>query len=335
MSGAFGDRPLRATARAGANIAFIKYWGNRGGEANLPLNSSLSMTLSDAVSVTTVEYDPDLQVDEVYLDGERLLDHRAGRVTRQLDRIRAEYYPLHARVVSVNSFPAGTGMASSASGFAALTVAAVAAFGEGLPDERTLSIWARRASGSACRSIHGGFVEWHAGERDGDSFAEVAFEAGWWDLRDVTAIVSADAKAISSARGHRIAEAHPFMPTRRELVARRLPAVKAAMLQRDFATFGALIEQEALEMHGVMISSTPACLYLAPLTVAFLQAVPRWRDDGVDVALTLDAGPNPHLICPAAHAEEVTRRAEQLAPGCTLVVSRPGGGVALLQEHLV
>jgi len=226
-------------------------------------------------------------------------------------------------------------MASSASGFAALTVAAVAAFGEGLPDPRTLSVWARRGSGSACRSIHGGFVEWHAAEADEDSYAEVAFEADWWDLRDVAVIVSADAKAISSARGHRIAQAHPFMPTRRELLQQRLPALKAAMLQRDFETFGALVEQESLEMHAVMISSTPSCLYLVPETISFLHAVRRWREDGVQVALTLDAGPNPHLICPAEHADEVQRRAEALAPGRTVVHSRPGPGVTLLEEHLV
>jgi len=335
LTGAFGGEALRATARAGANIAFIKYWGNRDSGDNLPLNSSLSMTLSDAVSVTTVAYDPDLQVDEIYLDGERLLDHRAHRVVRHLDRIRSEYYSLHARVVSVNSFPAGTGMASSASGFAALTAAAIAAFGEGLPDPRALSVWARRASGSAARSILGGFVEWHAADSDEGSFAEVAFDAEWWDLRDVTVIVSADAKVISSTQGHRLAGAHPFMPARQRQVEQRLPALKAAMLRRDFAAFGALLEQESLEMHAVMISSTPSCLYLTPGSVAFLHAVRRWRDDGVAVAMTLDAGPNPHLICPADHEDEVLRRSQALAPGATVVRNRPGAGVTLLEEHLI
>jgi len=96
LNEAFGDAPLRATARAGANIAFIKYWGTLAGEGNLPLNSSLSMTLSDAVTVTTVAFDPDLRVDEIYLDGERLLDHRAERVTRHLDRVRGVLSPARA-----------------------------------------------------------------------------------------------------------------------------------------------------------------------------------------------------------------------------------------------
>ncbi len=326
---------LRATARAGANIALIKYWGARDPERNLPLNDSLSMTLSDAISVTTVAYDPDLRSDEVYLDGERLLDHRATRVSRHLDRIRRDYYRLYARVASCNSFPAGTGLASSASGFAALTTAAIAAFGEGLPTERDLSIWARRGSGSAARSVFGGFAKWHRGTGDEDSHAEPLFPPDWWDLRDLCVLLSSAPKEISSEQGHRLAAVHPFMAARQQILPGRLAAVEGALARRDLATLGELVEQEALEMHAVMLSSTPSCLYLLPGTIAVAQAVRRWREEGLPVYLTLDAGPNPHLLCEGHDEGRVRGAIERLLPGVDVLANRPGPGVTLVQEHLL
>ncbi len=325
----------RATARAGANIALIKYWGTRDADLNLPLNDSLSMTLSDAVTVTTVAYDEDLAADEVYLDGERVLDDRADRVSRHLDRVRTDYYRVHARVASVNSFPGGTGLASSASGFAALTVASIAAFDEGLPDEHELSARARRGSGSAARSIAGGFVHWHAGATDEDSYAESVFPPDWWDLRDLCVLVSTSPKEISSARGHRIAAVHPFMGARQRQLPGRLTAVQGALAERDLDTLGTLVEAEALEMHGIMLSSTPSCFYLLPATVAVMHAVRRWREDGLGVYLTLDAGPNPHLLCRGRDEARVLEAIEALLPGTRVIANQPGQGVTLVQEHLL
>ena len=162
---------MRATAQACSNIAFIKYWGKKNFTENLPLNDSISMTLSGAVTTTTVEWDSELTQDEFYLGGERVLDDRALRISSYLDRIRNEWYRMHARVASMNSFPAGTGIASSASAFAALSTAAISAFGEGLPGEEEMTRWARRGSGSACRSIQAGFVEWVGGNSDATSFS--------------------------------------------------------------------------------------------------------------------------------------------------------------------
>ncbi len=329
------ESELRATARAGANIALIKYWGKRDDDLNLPLNDSLSMTLSEALTITTVAYDEGLRTDEFYLDGERVLDDRARRVSRHLDRIRALYYPMFARVASVNSMPASTGLASSASGFAALTVAAIEAFGEGLPDEQTVSTLARLGSGSACRSVPGGFVHWHAGAREEDSYAETLFDANWWDLRDLCVVVNTAPKEISSAQGHRLAAAHPFMDTRQRALPGRLAAVQGALAARDFEILGSLVEQESLEMHALMLSANPACLYMAPASLAFVHAVRRWRDDGLPVYVTLDAGPNPHLLCEGRHEAAVLRRVEELAPTATVLCNRPGPAVACQEEHLL
>ncbi len=326
---------LRATARACANIALIKYWGARDHDRNLPLNDSISLTLAGAETVTTVAYDPDLAVDEIYLDGERLLDHRAARVVRHLDRIRAAYYPWRARVASVNGFPASTGLASSASGFAALTAAAIAAFGEGLPPRGELAAWARLGSGSAARSVPGGFVLLRAAEDHDASTAASLFPETHWDLRDLCVIVSTEAKEIPSERGHRLAAAHPFMRARQRLLPGRLAAVQAAVAARDMDALGPLVEQEAMEVQALMLSSTPSCLYMTPGTVAFLRAVPRWRAEGLPVYLTLDAGPNPHLLCEAGVEADVLERIRELAPQTKVLRCRPGPGVTLVREHLL
>lgn len=326
---------MRATARAGANVALIKYWGKRDDALNLPLNDSLSMTLSEAMTITTVAYDADLRADEFYLDGERVLDDRARRVSRHLDHIRALYYPMFARVASVNSMPASTGLASSASAFAALTVAAIEAFGEGLPETRVLSALARLGSGSACRSVPGGLVHWHAGTSDEDSYAESIFADDWWDLRDLSVVVSTAPKEISTAQGHQLAAAHPFMEARQRALPRRLAAVHGALTARDFETLGSLVEQESLEMHALMLSSNPPCLYMTPSSLAFVFAVRRWRDEGLPVYLTLDAGPNPHLLCLGRHEGELLRRIEELAPAATVLCNRPGPAVTCQEEHLL
>jgi len=326
---------MRATATACSNIAFIKYWGKRDFVLNLPLNDSISMNLSAAVTTTTVEWDSSLSQDEIYLEGERILDGRGVRISRYLDRIRKDWYRMHARVVSVNSFPAGTGIASSASGFAALASAALGAFGEELPDETEMTRWARRGSGSACRSIQGGFVEWTAGTDDEGSVAQQFCPADHWDLTDLVVLVSRTPKVISSSEGHRIASSHPFMAARQELLPSRILALKGALAQRDFATFGEIVELEAMEVQAIMMSGQPPALYLQPATVALIHGVRAWREeDAIPVYFTLDAGPNMHVLCESKDAPEVRRRIEKLVPRAEILENRPGPPVRLHDEHL-
>ena len=327
---------MRATAVACSNIALTKYWGKADFDGNLPLNDSVSMCLSEATTTTTVVWDPSLSQDEIHLDGERLLDGRGLRISRFLDRIRADHYRMPARVVSMNSFPAGTGIASSASGFAALATAAFAAMDDDMLDSEDLSRWARRGSGSACRSIHGGFVEWVQGSSDDDSVARPLAPPEHWDLRDLVVLVSRSPKAVSSSEGHRIATRHPFMAARQALLPARSLAVKGAIAARDFDTLGTLVEQEALEMHALMISGVPAALYFQPGTIALMHAIRDWRElDGVPVAFTLDAGPNVHVLCEAATAPEVRTRIEAFAPGVTVLENRPGPPVRVVGHHLI
>lgn len=327
----------QATVRVGSNIAFIKYWGVADARINLPLNNSISMTLAAAHTTTTVAWDTadELDADIISLDGVTLDAVAATRVVRHLDRLRAVGAVGHrARVTSRNNFPMASGIASSASGFAALTVAGCRGLGLTL-DATELSAVARLGSGSASRSLFGGFVEWEQGHDHRSSVAHQLFPAAHWDLYDVVAVVSAAPKRVSSEGGHPSAVTSPLNQGRLDSLAYGLAEVRDAIAKRDIAQLGPIIELDALAMHSVMMTGTPSLLYWAPGTLAVLQAVRRWREeDGVQVYFTIDAGPNVHLICEAADATTVQERLAQLPDVQRTIVSGPGAAPQLLEIPL-
>jgi diphosphomevalonate decarboxylase len=325
----------KATAIAHPNIAFIKYWGNRDDELRLPANSSLSMNLGDLVTTTTVAFDETLEQDNVTIDDRSAGEAARSRASGHLDlvRDRAGLRDVSARVVSRNNFPIGAGIASSASGFAALTVAACAAAGLDMT-ERELSALARRGSGSASRSVPGGYTEWLMGRGNASSFARSVAPADHWDLRDVVVVVSREHKVVGSSRGHGLATSSPLQRARVAAIPAMLDACKQALLARDLGAMGSLIEQDAVMMHAVMMSSRPPLYYWTPETMAIIQAVQSWRADGVPVYFTIDAGPNVHLICEAANAAGVKAQARALPGVLDILVSGPGGPARSVEEHL-
>ncbi len=325
----------KATAIAHPNIAFIKYWGNRDDELRLPANSSLSMNLGDLVTTTTVAFDETLEQDNVTIDDRPAEEAARARASSHLDlvRDRAGLRGVSARVVSRNNFPIGAGIASSASGFAALTVAACAAADLELA-EAELSALARRGAGSASRSVPGGYTEWLMGRGNASSFARGVAPADHWDLRDVVVVVSRKHKTVGSSRGHVLAVSSPLQRARVAVVPAMLDTCKRALLARDLEAMGSLIEQDAVMMHAVMMSSRPPLYYWTPETMAIIQAVQSWRADGVPVYFTIDAGPNVHLICEAADAAEVEARTRTLPGVLDILVSAPGGPARLVEEHL-
>jgi diphosphomevalonate decarboxylase len=328
----------QATAIGPANIAFIKYWGVRDATLTLPYHGSLSMNLDRCLTTTTVRFDPALAQDEVVLTlyGEQaraVTGRPYERVAEQLDRVRAlAGVTTHARVESANNFPSDAGIASSAAAFAALTTAAVAALGLDL-DERALSILTRRSgSGSACRSIPTGYVEWLStpDATDEQSYAQSIAAPDHWALCDIVAVVDAGAKKIGSAENHRLATTSRYFATRLQEVPERLERARAALLARDLGTLGAIIEADAVSMHAVCMTSSPPSFYWGPGTLAVIHAVRSWREAGLECYFTIDAGPNVHVICAEADADEVEARVKQLPGVQFTLANRVGPGARVV-----
>lgn len=323
----------KATAVANPNIAFIKYWGKVDEALTLPANPSLSMNLAALTTVTTVEFRPGLPEDIVTIDNQPAAGQGLARVVAHLDRVRAMAgIEDRAWVASRNDFPAGTGLASSASAFAALSLAATRAAGLNL-DQAALSRLARLGSGSACRSVPGGFGLWE-GDSDESSYTRQVAPPEHWDLHDVVAIVSRSHKAIGSYDGHALAPSSPLHSARLAAVPDLLAAIQRAIQDRDLGALGPAAETDALAMHGVMMTSTPSLLYWLPATVAILQKVRAWRGEGLEVYFTMDAGPNVHCLCRAGDAAEVGRRLRNLDGVLDVLVSGPGGAARLVDYHL-
>jgi diphosphomevalonate decarboxylase len=321
-----------ATAVANANIAFIKYWGNRDEKLRLPANPSLSMNLAGLETTTTVDFAAGLERDEVIIGGEPQSGPPRDRVANHLDLIRARAgIKQFARVESSNNFPAGVGIASSASAFAALTLAAAAAAGLNLT-EPELSALARMGSGSAARSVPAGFVEWALGqdEQPETSFAFSVAPPDFWDLVDVIAIVSQKQKSVSSTSGHVLARTSPLQDARVAGAPGRLQRCRDALLAKDFARFADIVEADSNLMHAVMLTSNPSVIYWEPITLAIMKSIRRWRAEDLPVCFTIDAGPNVHCLCPAQSAAEVERRLRSNLDVTRILVAGPGGPAHLV-----
>ena len=320
-----------ATALAHPNIAFIKYWGNRDEILRLPANGSISMNLDGLFTRTRVQFDPSLETDALRLNQRPVQGLGLERVSAVLDLVREKAgMQACAEVTSENNFPSGAGLASSASAFAALALAASKAAGLDL-DERELSRLARRGSGSAARSVPGGFVEWQAGSGDEDSFAFSIAPPEHWDLVDCIAIVSTASKQTGSTAGHALAGTSPLQQARLTDTPRRLEICRGAILDRDFEALAGIVELDSDLMHAVMMTSTPALHYWGPASLAVMQAVRGWRADGLPACYTVDAGPNVHVLCPKAQARDVAARLRKIPGVAQVLTAGPGGPARLLE----
>ena len=328
----------KATAVAPANIAFIKYWGIRDSDKTLPYHSSISMTLTACVSRCTVEHVPEGEDQEVLVRTDGILAPAPPNFARGIENHLRQLKTWAGvggafRVATENSFPTGAGMASSASGFTALTLAAAAALGRPL-ESRELSIIARSSgSGSAARSAFGGYVQWP--DDEGHGSAHQLVEASHWALSDVVAVVSSAPKEVSSREGHRRAPGSPFFARRLETLEEKLARVQAAIAERSIDDLGPTIEEEALELHLVAMSSRPPIFYWTAGTIAVLREVRQLRQGGLAAYATIDAGPNVHVICPSEEEGAVAAALRDLSEVESVIVDRVGNGPFLTEEHLV
>lgn len=319
-----------ASAQAHPNIAFIKYWGNRDDRLRLPTNGSISMNLAELKTMTQVTFDPAYPSDQLILNHREADEPQRYRISRFLEIIREmAQIKTHARVISENNFPAGSGIASSASAFAALALAASKAAGLDL-SEKDLSILARQGSGSASRSIPSGYVEWEAGESTGSSFSRSIAPPDHWDLVDLVVILDAGHKKVGSTEGHALAKTSPLQLSRINDSSRRLDFCRKAILEKDFHALAEIIEQDCLMMHAVMMTSQPVLMYWLPQTLHLMEKVLTWRQNGLPVAYTIDAGPNIHLITTSNQVDSLRSELHRMPEVQNLFITHPGGSAVLI-----
>jgi diphosphomevalonate decarboxylase len=317
---------MKSVAVAHANIALAKYWGKADEARNIPAVPSLSLTLDALRTRTSVEFDTALADDEVVLDGRPAREKEGRRVVRMLEAVRsAAGITAKARVESENSFPTAAGLASSASGFAALALAASAAAGLDV-SLREASSLARAASVSAARSLYGGYVELPAGAES----AEPLVPGSHFPLKMIVALTRAGEKAVGSTEGMlRTARTSPYY----EAWVKQAPAscerIRRAVMDRDIEALGPAIESSALAMHASMFAADPPIVYMSPTTVAVMERVRELRASGVPAFYTMDAGPHVKVVTLPERSDEVVA-ALKAVPGTQNVIEcGPGPGASL------
>lgn len=321
---------MKATAKAHTNIALIKYWGKRNESLKLPMNDSLSLTLDALSTTTTVEFHSDILSDFFYLNDKELQGEEHTRVTRFLQFLRHySNQEKHAVVRSFNHVPTAAGFASSASGFAALAAASTKALDLDI-NEQELSRLTRLGSGSACRSIYGGIVEWKKGKRaDGsDSFAVQLETEKYWDIRVAAVVLSGEKKAVPSSEGmKRTVNTSVFYQGWLESVLEDLNEMKKAIQQKDFEKLGSIAETNCLRMHGTTLGSAPPFTYWLDVTVRVMGAVHEMRKKGIPAYFTIDAGPNVKVLYLPENEEDVRQSLNAIPGVMSLILSRLGRGI--------
>ncbi|GAB4334528.1 MAG: diphosphomevalonate decarboxylase [Calditrichia bacterium] len=327
---------MKATAVAHPNIALIKYWGKRDKDLNLPAVGSISLTLDTIETRSTVVFREDLPEDRLLLNGETASPAQTQRVSRFLDLIRSKAkLDLRAEVSSTNNFPTGAGLASSASAFASLALAGSKAAGLELPPSR-LSELARRGSGSAARSIFGGFVEMKTGElSDGtDAVAMPLDDAKGWDIRLVIAVTSHSEKKIGSTEGmEHTARTSPFYQHWVYQSQQDISAMRQAIFSRNFQLMGELAEYSAFKMHAVALSARPALLYWNSATVDLIHYIRNLREQGLPAYCTIDAGPQVKILVREADLQDLLEQLHHLRAVKEVIVTAPGPGARLITEE--
>ncbi len=306
----------RVTAVAHPNIALIKYWGKRDRVLNLPDAGSVSITLDSLTSTTTASLAAEHEKGTVTINGQA--DPQAARkvltcvnnmLTEQSDLPRMEIESLIGRlnIFSENNFPTAAGLASSASGFAALVTAIDTLFSLGLTDQQR-SVHARRGSGSAARSLFGGFVRMFEGEQsDGsDAYAQMLHEASHWPLEVIIAVTSTQSKKTGSTDGMQASKStSPYHQAWVDSTRNDIEACVTAIAERDFTRLATLSEHSCLKMHASMMATQPPLLYWNPATLACVHRIVELRASGLDVFFTIDAGPQVKAICLPSSSEAV------------------------------
>ncbi len=327
----FNSKQVKAVAHA--NIALVKYWGKRSVEKNLPAVGSVSLTLDALKTITSVAFDEELHSDVFILNDDVVTGKQADKISAFADLMVGTERP-KIRVESDNNFPTGAGLASSASAFAALAKAMNEACSLGL-DDKMLSIFARQGSGSAARSIFGGFAEMNLGDDDSGNgdYAHQLHDENYWDIRLLAAVVSTGPKEIGSTEGmNRTAETSPFYNAWVQSSPNDIKEMKAALAHKDFEKLGTLAEHSAMKMHGLALSANPSILYWQAASLESIQRVWGLRKQGLPAYITMDAGPQVKVITLPQYANEVKNALIELPGVSNVIEAKPGPGAYILKD---
>lgn len=328
---------LRTTAEATPNIAIIKYWGKRDEKLILPQESSISVTLDRLKTRTTAAFCDKFKEDEIWINNKKLTTaEELERALPQLNFIREiAKTDMKAKIVSYNIVPTAAGLASSGSGLCALAVAATKALNIDV-DIKQLSIICRRGSGTACRSVYGGFVEWLKGEKqDGsDSYAvQISDENYWPDFRIVIGIVESKEKKVKSRAGMKQTVATSVLyPSRLSYLPRILEDTKRAIIERNLEKICNIAMRESNNMHATMLDTWPPITYLNDISKEVIYAVHEFNQNGIKAGYSFDAGPNPTIFTIEKYAKEV----EKILKECdieNILISKAGSGPKNIEQE--
>ncbi|MBD3168358.1 MAG: diphosphomevalonate decarboxylase [candidate division Zixibacteria bacterium] len=320
----------RVHTRAFSNIALIKYWGKVPGGDNIPATPSISIALRELSTETEVERF-DVGEDRVFINGVKATDKDTERITSYLDMWRElELIEGNYSISSRANFPIAAGLASSASGFAALAKA-LAEFSRIKLGKRKLSQLARRGSGSAARSVTGGLSAFPVGK---DPAARLLIDARRLSYGMVAITVDSARKKISSREGmEHTRQTSPFYNKWIKLGAQDYKEMLRAINLRNLTRIGELMESNTLAMHSCIMSARPPIVYWSPATIYIIQKVRSWRDEGLDVYFTIDAGANVFVLCMKDDMDLVASKAEKLQGVVKVIKSEPGGGAEVISRQ--
>lgn len=323
---------MASTARAHTNIALIKYWGKRDADLILPYTDSLSLTLDEFYTTTTVDFDSQLKHDHLMIDGQVISPDKSAKVAHFMDLVRQmSGQKAFAQIKSVNHVPMSAGLASSASAFAALAAAASRAAGLNLtPTE--LSRLARRGSGSATRSVFGGLVQWHRGTDDESSYAEPIMEKVDFGLEMIAIMINRQQKKVSSRGGMQASvDTSPYFEIWPKVVEQDLKAIKIAIQEHSISKIGEIAEANAMRMHALTLSAQPPFTYFEASTIKAINLINQLRQTGLNCYYTMDAGPNVKVIYDQKDRPQLLAALGQVFGQENLVVAQPGPGIEYLE----
>lgn len=320
-----------AQARAHTNIALIKYWGKADENLFLPYTSSLSLTLDAFYTDTRVKI-WDKPYDLFVLNGDIQDAKETEKLSGYIDLFRdLANYPVHVCIESYNHVPTAAGLASSSSAYAALAVALNRVFNLNM-DQKQLSTYARRGSGSATRSIYGGFCEWQKGHSHESSYAKPLDPADW-DIAMIVVTINDSKKAISSRSGmaHTV-KTSPFYALWPEICEEQLEEIKVAIQNHNLSAIGEIMESNGMRMHATALAAYPPLCYFEAESLQVIQAVHFLRKEGYTAYFTMDAGPNVKILCPYSQSIKIQEQLSARLPKAKIIISKAGPDAYLLES---